>query len=133
MNLNWNRIKFLTQEEPRRAGADVWTEKEVLYTDLVWSPRGDEVHFLCEELPKRDFISVRGSGYFHAIYKPHEEVFIHIDGALRFYSDDEWDIRKNAHVKDVGKLGKRVKILDWMVCFQKEYLRTYYQHFYLEP
>ena len=108
--MNWSRIASLTREEHRRAGPDEWTRSDILYTDLVWSPRGNEIHFICEEVPTESSIHIRGSRYFHAIYHPHEEVFSHIDGALRFFSTDEWIARRDAHVKDIGKIGKRVKI-----------------------
>lgn len=118
--MNWERIKTLTKEEHRRAGQDEWTMKDVLYTDLVWSPRGNEVHFICEEIPTANYIDIRGSRYFHAIYNPNEEVFTHIDGAVRFFTKDEWVIRKDAHVRDVGKIGKRVKIFKLEGLFPKE-------------
>jgi len=118
--LNWERIKSLTQEEHRRAGPDEWTRRDVLYTDLVWSPRGNEVHFICEEIPTDNSLSIRGSRYFHAIYNPNEEVFTHIDGAVRFFTKDEWIIRKDAHVRDAGKIGKRVKIFKLEGLLSKE-------------
>ena len=118
--MNWERIKSLTQEEHRRAGPDELTRRDILYTDLVWSPRGNEVHFICEEIPTDNSLSIRGSRYFHAIYNPNEEVFIHIDGAVRFFTKDEWIKRKDAHVRDIGKIGKRVKIFKLEGLFSKE-------------
>jgi len=81
-----------------------------LFTDIVWSPRGKEVHFICEEIPTHESINVRGSRYFHAIYVPEKEKFIHMDGAVRYFKTDEWDLRKDSHVRQIGKIGKRVKI-----------------------
>lgn len=108
--LNWERINNLKQDEHRRAGLDEKTRKDIAYTDLVWSPRGDEIHFICEELPSESCIDLRGSRYFHAIYIPKLNVFRHIDGALRIYSYDEWKIREEGHVRNIGKIGKRIKI-----------------------
>lgn len=108
--LNWKRIINLKQDEHRRAGPDDNTRKDIAYTDLVWSPRGDEIHFICEEVPSDNYINLRGSRYFHAIYLPKRDIFRHIDGALRIYSSDEWQRRRNDHVRNIGKIGKRIKI-----------------------
>lgn len=108
--MNWIRIASLTQEEHRRAGPDEWTRKDILYTDLVWSPRGNEIHFICEEIPTENSIYIRGSRYFHAIYNPNEDIFTHMDGAIRFFTNDEWIARRDAHVRHIGKIGKRIKI-----------------------
>ena len=54
--------------------------------------------------------NTRGSRYFHSIYNPQDEVFIHADGAIRFYTQDELSGRKTTHVRRAGKTGKRVKV-----------------------
>jgi hypothetical protein len=79
-------------------------------TDLVWSPRKDGIHFVCEELPAPDSCAKRGSRYFHAIYDPSSEVFVHADGALRFYTPDDLLSRNRDHVRKAGKMGNRVKV-----------------------
>lgn len=83
---------------------------EALFTDALWYPRDNQVHFVCEEIPKTDSYWYRGSRYFHAIYDCSMNKIIHLDGAIRIYSESEIIDRINCHVKDIGKIGKRVKI-----------------------
>ena len=52
----------------------------------------------------------RPSRYFHAIYAPAEEVFVHSDAAVRYYTETELDLRKQAHLHSLGKVGVRVKL-----------------------
>ena len=33
-----------------------------------------------------------------------------MDGAIRIYSFEEIEVRNTCHVKDIGKIGKRIKI-----------------------
>lgn len=129
--MNWNRIASLTQEEHRRAGPDELTRKDILYTDLVWSPRGNEIHFICEEVPTESSLYIRGSRYFHAIYNLNEGVFNHIDGAIRFFTRDEWVVRKEAHVRHIGKIGKRVKIFRIEGSFSKEVFTSVLPSFFV--
>lgn len=107
--LDWNRISSLKASDFGKWGSDDSLSKSY-FTDFVWERRGDEVHFRCEELPTVQALGVRGSRYFHAIYKPATECLIHIDGAIRIYDHFEWDQRITQHVKDIGKVGKRVKV-----------------------
>jgi hypothetical protein len=83
---------------------------DVSFTDAVWSPRGNEIHFISEEVPKINSAWFRGSRYFHAVYNCSNNKIIHLDGAIRIYSNNEIEVRNNCHVKDIGKIGKRVKI-----------------------
>lgn len=80
------------------------------HTDFVWSPRNDEIHFICEEIPSNKNIDLRGSRYFHAIFSKKENAIIHVDGAIRIYNKNEWEKRKTCHVRKCGKIGKRIKI-----------------------
>lgn len=80
------------------------------FTEMVWKRVDNEVHFICEELPRKEDLSVRGSRYFHSIYIPESEKIIHADAALRIYSSNEFDKRVVSHVSQIGKIGKRVKI-----------------------
>jgi hypothetical protein len=63
-----------------------------------------------EELPLQDSIAERGSRYCHAIYDKNKSAVIHLDGAIRILGKEEWDQRSSKHLKDVGKVGKRLKI-----------------------
>ena len=83
---------------------------DISFTDVVWSPRESEVHFISEEIPKTSTAWFRGSRYFHAIYNCSNQKIIHLDGAIRIYSVEEIEARNNCHVKDIGKIGKRIKI-----------------------
>lgn len=107
--LNWKRIESLKQDEHCR-----WMPNsqysEIEFTDLVWSPRDNEIHLTCEEFPKFKALNYRGSRYFHAIYSIKNQEFIHVDGALRFYSEGEHVERINSHIRKMGKIGKRIKI-----------------------
>lgn len=80
------------------------------FTDFAWVPRGDEIHLFLEEMPKRDDIGTTGSRYFHVIFSKIKECVLHLDGAIRIYSEDEWDQRYGIHVHRTGKVGKRIKI-----------------------
>jgi len=80
------------------------------YTDYVWSPRDDELHLTVEELPIRERIATRGSRYFHAIYRPKSGRFIHADGAIRVFTEEQWAARCGTHVRNAGKAGLRVKV-----------------------
>lgn len=80
------------------------------FTDAFWYPWNDEIHFICEEIPKIGCIWYRGSRYFHSIYDCKKNKINHLDGAIRVYTDEEIERRTNCHVKDIGKIGKRIKI-----------------------
>lgn len=107
--LNWSRIENLTEDEHCRWMPDRHNS-DIEFTDLVWCPRDNEIHLVCEEFPKVSAIEYMGSRYLHAIYSIEKQGFIHIDGALRFYSKNEHEERKIMHVRNIGKIGKRIKI-----------------------
>lgn len=107
--LDWCRIGRLRQPDFGQLRADkAWEDSEV--TEYTWEPRDDGVHFICEELPRKDQISVRGARYLHAIYNPKNESITHFDGALRIYTDDQYELRRSDHVRKSGKLGVRRKV-----------------------
>lgn len=107
--LDWDRIDTLKSEEHGR-WAPGKLSTQAAYTDFAWTPRDGEVHFRCEEIPLKDDLLSRGSRYFHAIYSPVQKKIIHLDGAIRVYKPEEWEIRKANHVRNSGKIGKRIKI-----------------------
>jgi hypothetical protein len=108
-DLDWRRLSDLRGEEAARWMPDELTTAECEFTDLVWRSRLDGVHFECEEVPKRS--ERRPSRYFHAIYQPTGGYFSHADAAVRYYTAPELESRRKSHVKALGKVGARVKLL----------------------
>jgi hypothetical protein len=106
--LDWTRIAELKDEECARWLPDELTGTDTHYTDLVWRRRGDEVHFECEEIPAQ--ADWRPARYFHAIYLPAQTSFCHADAAVRFYTAAELASRQQRHLKDIDKVGTRVKL-----------------------
>jgi len=90
--------------------SDNHDESDIQFTDAVWIPKGNEIHIIIEEIPKVECNYYRGSRYFHTIYNKTSNKIEHFDGAIRIYSKDEIKMRKDLHVKDIGKIGKRIKI-----------------------
>jgi hypothetical protein len=112
ITLDWARIRQLKDIEDGKWLGDSNSSACIEFTDYVWAPSKNEIHFTCEELFKDEFIGIRGSRYFHAIFDIKTGLIIHCDGAIRFYSEEELKQRKCYHVKnsEVRKIGKRVKI-----------------------
>ncbi len=108
--LDWQDISSLKEDRHMKWLPNHGFQPDVEFTDLVWAPRDNEIHFICEELPKKELVSIRGSRYFHGIYVPDNPRFIHCDGAIRIYSIQEIEQRYTTHVRNMGKIGKRVKI-----------------------
>lgn len=106
--LDWDRIAQLKTEESARWMPDELTTADCEFTDLTWRRRDDAIHFECEEIPKSP--DQRPSRYFHAIYDPQSECFIHADAAVRYYGAEELGIRRTRHLKDLAKVGTRVKL-----------------------
>lgn len=108
--LDWNRIKNLREEDHGR-----WFPGKLSlpfeFTDYTWSPRNTEVHFQCEEFPRFESSTTRGSRYFHAIYVPASDTLMHLDGAIRVFTKMEWELRRATHVRIAGKVGVRAKVL----------------------
>ena len=108
-SLDWDRIRNLRSVEHGRWLPEKFSCRSE-FTDYTWMPREHEIHFQCEELPVRNSTEARGSRYLHAIYIPDRDAIVHLDGAVRIYSSDEWDIRREHHVRNAGKAGLRVKV-----------------------
>lgn len=109
--LDWDKLKNIESDEHGR-----WLNEkdyyDYLFTDYVWNPKGKEIHFTCEELPKKISLAIRGSRYFHAILDRESGKITHCDGAIRLYTENELDYRNHFHVRqpEVRKIGKRIKI-----------------------
>ena len=98
IKLDWDRIKKLKNEEHGQWMPDRLSSPYEV-TDYVWSPSKNEIHFTCEELPKKEHLHIRGSRYFHAIFDIKTGKIIHCDGAMRFYTEEEYIYRRNYHVR----------------------------------
>jgi hypothetical protein len=108
--LDWARIGSLRQPEHgewRRGGL---SDPSILKTDYVWTPRGDEVHFACEELPTAETRGERGTRYVHAVYDRARAELVHFDCATRVLSTAEWGDRTRVHLRHTGKIGSRAKV-----------------------
>lgn len=110
--LDWERLKSM-RDGYIEAGLwypDKGAETEVAFTDYVWSRTGGELQFTCEEVPTPEASVRRGGRYLHSIYMPDTGRFIHADGAIRFFEQEEIEQRATKHVREAGKLGRRVKV-----------------------
>jgi hypothetical protein len=63
--LDWDKLLTLREDDHGRWMSE---RQDTQWTDYVWRPEGEEIHFTCEELPNLNEISYRGSRYFHAIF-----------------------------------------------------------------
>lgn len=79
-------------------------------TQYVWVNDKHEAQLEIEELHPQGQINERGTRYCHAIYDKRKSAVVHLDGAIRVLTENEWDIRNSTHLKDIGKIGKRIKI-----------------------
>jgi len=107
--LDWAGIAKLKNDLHGLMRPDNSRDRTVL-TEFCWTPRDDGIHFICEELPRRDLVNVQAARYLHAIYDPSSCKIIHLDGALRIYTEVEMDVRLREHVRKAGKAGIRRKI-----------------------
>ena len=107
--LDWNRIAALSEPEHGRWLPDGKDSRHA-YTDFIWDPRPDGVHFVCEEIPSEEYCESHAARYLHAIYEPREARLTHFDGALRVYTKAELHARNQTHVRKAGKVGKRIKM-----------------------
>ena len=107
---NLNSYNSLSELKHLRWMADNYDSSESQFTDAVWIPRGNEIHIIFEEIPKDSCSSYRPSRYFHSIFNKEKNKIEHLDGAIRIYSKSEIKRRIDCHVKDIGKIGKRIKI-----------------------
>lgn len=88
------------------------------YTDFAWIPRDNELHLLLEEVPKSDDAQMSASRYLHAILSRNTGRVVHLDGAIRLYTECECQARKSKHVHRAGKTGARIKVfcIDKPIC-----------------
>jgi hypothetical protein len=106
--ISWSEVLALKKERTWR-----WTpdhESDTAFTEAVWTPRGDEVHLQCEEVPKPHAASFRPSRYFHTIVDRSLASVVHCDGAVRILTPAEAQSRNTTHLRDAGKVGTRVKV-----------------------
>jgi hypothetical protein len=107
--LDWEKLLTLKDDDHGRWMSE---RQDTMWTDYVWRPEKQEIHFTCEELPNLKEVSFRGSRYFHAIFDKDTGLIKHCDGAIRIYNQYEYQERLKFHVRnaDVRKTGKRVKL-----------------------
>jgi len=109
-SLSWTDLSILSDEVEMRWMPDQPDLSEVIFTDVVWSPRADELHLKIEEVPKSSVCAFRPSRYFHAIFDKASGKVVHCDGANRIFEESECEERTKMHVSKVGKIGVRVKL-----------------------
>lgn len=109
--LEWNKLLRLRNDD----FGQWFNERDNNFTDYVWSPKFDEIHFTCEEYPVHNFSGLITSRYFHAIFNKETGKIKHCDGALRIYDESELDKRRKFHIRqpEVRKIAKRVKIFQF--------------------
>lgn len=109
--LDWDKLLMLRNDD----FGQWFNERDNRFTDYVWSPKDDEIHFTCEEYPSYNFRGLTTSRYFHAIFNKESGKIKHCDGAVRIYKDFEIDERRNYHIRqaEVRKIAKRVKIFQF--------------------
>jgi len=107
--LDWEKLLDLKEDEHGRWMSE---RQDTQWTDYVWRPEKDEIHFTCEELPSLKDILYRGSRYFHAIFDKQTGLIKHCDGAIRIYNRYEYEERLKFHIRnaEVRKTGKRIKL-----------------------
>lgn len=111
--LDWETLLKLKHADHGQWIPDWQSLNTIMRTDYIWRPDSSNgLHFTCEELPKENQRESRGSRYFHGIFNKGLGIISHCDGAIRFFSNDEYIKRQQVHVKDpsVIKIGTRVKI-----------------------
>ena len=107
--VDWESLGQLREPAHGMMQADKPPEKSEL-TEFCWTRRDDGIHLVCEELPPKERIEFVGARYLHAIYAPSSQSITHFDGALRIYSDLQYNERRSTHVRHSGKTGIRKKI-----------------------
>jgi hypothetical protein len=105
----WTELQAKTGHEPGAWLPGPLT-RGVQHTDYNWVTDAQEGHLEIEELHKNDRNATRGTRYLHAIYDRAQGSVIHLDGAIRVLSDNEWLSRSTRHLKNLGKIGQRIKI-----------------------
>ncbi len=109
--LDWNKLITLRNED----FGQWFNEQDNSFTDYVWAPKDNEIHFTCEEYPCHNFDGLSTSRYFHAIFNKNTGGIKHCDGAIRVYDDIEIESRHKFHIKqaEVRKVGERIKIFQF--------------------
>ena len=109
--LDWESLMALRNED----FGQWFNEQDNCFTDYVWSPKDDEIHFTCEEYPSHSYDGLTTSRYFHAIFNKSTGGIKHCDGAIRVYDDIEIESRYKFHVRqaEVRKVGERIKIFQF--------------------
>ncbi len=108
--LSWQDLLGLTTEVTQRWMPDNPDRSDIQFTDVVWTPQGDELHLKIEEVPKYEAREYRPSRYLHAIVDRRAGEFVHCDGAIRIFDEVESKERIDTHVRRAGKLGVRIKL-----------------------
>ena len=107
----WERILRLQAVEAVR-----WFEGEGnhviqdVVTELVWKPRVDEIVLEVEQLPAPSEVLTKGARYLHAVLNRRERHFVHLDGAIRWYSRTDLTARSDTRLDKSGAVGTRTKI-----------------------
>jgi len=109
--LDWDKLLILRNDD----FGQWFNERENSFTDYVWSPKDEEIHFTCEEYPIHNFRGLLTSKYFHAIFNKETGKIKHCDGALRIYDELEINRRRKYHVRqpEVHKVAKRIKVFQF--------------------
>lgn len=108
--LDWKRIATLSEEEHGSWQPGPLTSPSVRRTEFVWSPRGSEVHFECEEVPVLEEMKTRGTRYIHAVFDKRSELVTHFDCAIRTLDEERWADRDSSHLRKLSKIGTRAKL-----------------------
>jgi hypothetical protein len=109
--LDWDKLLVLRNED----FGQWFNEQNNSFTDYVWTPKDEEIHFTSEEYPSFNYNGLNSSRYFHAIFNKKSGNIKHCDGAIRVYDDFEIISRGGFHVRqaEVRKVGKRIKIFQF--------------------
>lgn len=98
----------------------------VLGTEFWWKTDGDEKTLEVEEIREKPSLGVDrdsyGCRYIHSIYDNNKAEFIHFDGAIRLYSDEQilkrWEVNinkagKNTTYTKLFRIDGKLELSDW--------------------
>lgn len=128
--LDWARLEALSEPEFGRWRPDS-PSRNCEFTDFAWTPRGREVHFVCEEVPSVDRVDREPARYLHAVYHCSAKAICHLDGALRLYSGSAIRDRLTCHVRNAGKAGVREKVFGCKGLIEADDLSSIAQAFFV--
>jgi hypothetical protein len=128
--MNWERIANLRDPEHGQMRPESSSDRTEV-TEFCWTPRDDGIHFVCEELPRRDLVDVQASRYLHAIYDPSKGKITHFDGALRIYTEEQIGARLCLHVRNAGKVGIRKKVFRTDAAIDRDAFSLIVQAFFI--